>query len=177
MEDGIFNMLDEINQDLPSKDNSVIKILSANVNAARAKAPTLARWEADITLLQETKLFAGAILEVRSKVASMYKHFIHGKPGTPIEKMSNVYGSAVHDSAQGGVAVAITKPRSPIKQAPSLLASERRSTGRWEEVFVPATKSTSHLAVANIYKVAKASNDNRSYKENEAHTRQRQFAA
>ena len=82
--------------------------------------------------------------------------------------MSNVYGSAVHDPAKGGVAIAITKPRAPIKQAPSLLASELRSTGRWEEVFVPATKSTSHLAIANIYGVARASSDNRCYKENEA---------
>jgi exonuclease III len=145
-----------------------VAIITANVMSVRNKAETIASWDSDLTLLQETKLTSVAVNEVRPKFRAHHKRLIHGKPCRVIQRNASHVASAARESAKGGVAVVVREPRTPINVAQTTLTRELRETGRWEETVLLARADTSHFGAATLYGVSGASNNPRLHRQNEA---------
>ncbi len=163
----VHNMLDT-SQNNRSPDKGHITIITANVGALKPKAAVVADWQADILLLQETKLTAAALAEVRAIFKRRGKAIHHGTPCKPMVRKAAKVASAAKEAAQGGVAAILTGPRTATPSPTTALTQELRATARWEEIIVPTTASSIHMAAATIYGVSGAGQNPRNYKENEA---------
>ena len=118
--------------------------------------------------MQETKLAASAINDVREDFAAKGKTFIHGRPCKVASRKGEHFASAAKEASKGGVAIALKKPRSVVKVAETDLMKQLKCTSRWEEVVIPVKADTTHAGFANIYGHSRAASDPRCYRENEA---------
>ncbi len=150
------------------QDNGGLTILTANITALRPKAALVAKWGADITLLQETKVSPAVVGFVKTAFSDQQKTLYHGQLCRTAERRAAKVASSAREAAKGGVAIAVARPREAAKADDTALSKELRSTGRWEEVLVPAGKATTHFGAATIYGVSGASKDSRCHRENEA---------
>ncbi len=165
----VVNMIGSATPEQGTKESGAdFTIITANVAAARPKATIIASWNADLTMLQETKLTTAAIIDFRSKLSPMGKMVVHGVPCRTIKRDSKKLASAAKESAKGGVAAVLRGPRTPVKTQATKVANELRATARWEEIVVPARADASHLGAATLYGISGASSNPRAYKENEA---------
>ncbi len=164
-----YNMLKGKSENTQGGDGvSEVIIISANVASLRNKAETIASWEADVTLLQETKLTTTALGEVRPAFSEQRKKLIHGRPCRTIKREAKVVASAARESARGGVAAAVREPRDTIKVDQTDITKQLRATGRWEEVVLPARADTSHFGASVLYGVSGASQNPREHRQHEA---------
>ncbi len=145
-----------------------LTILTANVTALRPKAALVAGWGADITMLQETKVSPAVIGFVRAAFSENQRTLHHGQLCRTAERRAARVASAAREAAKGGVAIAVAHPREAAKADSTPLTKELRATGRWEEVLVPAGRTSTHFGAATIYGVSGASKDSRCHRENEA---------
>ncbi len=145
-----------------------LTLITANVAALRPKVEVIAHWNADVLLLQETKVSPATVGTIRSIFRKQGKELHHGLLCKAPERRSRKVAAACKEAARGGVAAVITSPRAAIPVAPTQLVKDLRATGRWEEVLVPASGATTHLGAATIYGVSGASKETRCYRENEA---------
>ena len=162
-----YNMLDGRNSKDRPKMAGLLKMITANVFALRPKAKVVAAWDADVILLQETKLAASVIADVREDFEEQGKSFHHGKPCKAGTRSSEVYASSAKQATKGGVAMALRRPRTSVNIKETTVAKELKSTGRWNEVVVPAGADTTHIGFGNVYGHSRASSDARCYRENE----------
>ncbi len=138
------------------------------MDALRTKADVVASWDADVVLMQETKLTPVALDEVRTIFHAKGKTLHHGRPCKITQRKTKKVASASKGTAKGGVATAVTRPRTKIKDSPTDLVNELRATGRWDEVILPAGASTTHFGTSTVYEIAGASQEAKCYRENEA---------
>ncbi len=98
---------DRLSSQMPVDDApKQIGIISANVHALAPRAEVLAQWDADIVVVQETKLAAHAIRDVRTVLKGSGWDFFHGKPCSPPRARGGEgRTSAATEANSGGVAV------------------------------------------------------------------------
>ena len=113
------------------------------------KVNEIARWEADIIALQETKLGSIAQLKVGAKMKEAnWQTFFGRAMATTATKMKVAMAT---NAANGGVAI-ITKTGTPSKKANGNAETAiLRDQGRWEEVVQALGQGDKHLKVASIY--------------------------
>jgi hypothetical protein len=145
-----------------------ITVLTANVNSLRPKASVVAGWQADVVLLQETKVSAATVGSVRTTLAEGGKKLHHGLLCKAAERRTTRTASSARGAIRGGVAAITSTPRDAVQADPSPVAKDLRATGRWEEIFVPTSNAATHLGTAVVYGVSGAGQNSRCYRENEA---------
>ena len=94
-----------------------ITVILANVHSLRPRAEVVASWEADITVLQETKLAPHAIGQSAAAMKPQGWSIKHGKPCQHQAKRKNVVvTNAANEANSGGVAVLTKQPLRVIQE-------------------------------------------------------------
>ena len=167
--DGAYNMLQSTDpDDSGNRDRGNIKLITTNVASLNPKVAVVAKWDADVTMMQETKATASALADLYQNFRDNNKQLVHGIPCKPVVKKAKTYAPIANGvAAKGGVAISIRQPRTLSPISPSQLTKELQSTGRWAEVMIPTKGSTNHMGAATVYGIPRAASDTRCYQENE----------
>ncbi len=143
--------------DVSPEQKDVIGIISANVHALGPRAESVALWDADVVLFQETKLAAHAIRDVSTVMRDNGWSFIHGKPCTPPKgKKGEGRTVAATEATSGGVAAMAKRPRRPIDPTKYDTDSVLHGSGRWMEMKTPIGGKSGCLTTACYYGVSGA---------------------
>ncbi len=140
-------------------------IVSANVQALAPKVEEVALWDADLILLQETKLAPHAVKDAPGVARGHGWTLVHGLPCKPADKAGGnkkaARTKASVEANSGGVAAMLKKPRRPIMHQMDDEAAALHATARWLELKVPITKAKGTLTVICIYGIPGANSDPR----------------
>ncbi len=144
-----------------------INIISANIHALNPRIEEVAMWEADILLLQETKLAAHAIKDATGVAKDNGWAFIHGKPCKMATRSSSKTRAST-EANSGGVAAMVRRPRRPITHKLDRHAADLHETARWLEVKTARGKGGGCLTTSTVYGISGANSCQRKKKQNEA---------
>ena len=129
------------------------------------KNAEISEWEADVIVLQETRLSSIAQLKVGAKLRENDWQVFFGRPTAA--KATKAKVATATNAANGGVAI-MTKEGTAAKKAPNNVDTAiLRDQGRWEEVLHALGKGNQHLKVASLYGYDGASSDGERFKLNE----------
>ncbi len=97
------------------RERGTTVIISGNIHALGPRIGEISKWEADVLLLQETKLAAHVIKDASAVAREAGWTLIHGRPCSPGTRMSHKDGPRVltkmTEANSGGVAAMVRKPR------------------------------------------------------------------
>ena len=151
-----------------SEDGEGISIISANIHSLRPRADIVAGWDADIILVQETKLAPHAIAQTAASLKSHHWQILHGKPCAPQVQRKNAKRTlAANEANSGGVAILAKKPMRLVNENQVSLDPILHDTGRWVEGKVPIRGHTKCLTLASVYGISGASSDDKKKNLNE----------
>ncbi len=144
-----------------------LSVISANVHALSPRIEEVAAWDADIVLLQETKLAAHAIKDASEVAREHGWRLVHGRPsGAPRKTHGKVKASAEANS--GGVATMVRKPRKVVAHQVDKQAADLHDTMRWQEIKTTCGRGGRCLTTANLYGISGSNSNQRRMKQNEA---------
>jgi exonuclease III len=118
-------------------------ILSANVHALAPRVGEVAEWDADIVMLQETKLAAHSVKDSSAVLGDAGWTFVHGRPCRVVKRSKKETSSAAGaatEGASGGVAIMVKKPRRDLGHKFDEDELALHSTGRWTRVCTSLKK-------------------------------------
>ncbi len=153
------------------EDRGTTKIISGNVHALAPRIGEVSLWEADILVLQETKLTAHAIKDAREVARDAGWTFLHGQPCRPTTRTSKRAGAPSSTSAteanSGGVATMIKKPRRDLGHKLDARELTLHQTGRWNKTTTALKKGKGILTTAGFYGISGTISCPRVRKQNE----------
>ena len=145
--------------DKQQQPSQTITIISANVHSMRPRAEIIATWDADIILVQETKLAPHAISQTAATLKDYNWKLKHGKPCSPqTQRREDAVTHAANEANSGGVAILAKQPNYFLK-CDNKEDDTIHDTGRWVEGKVPLKGNTNHLIVASVYGISGSSSD------------------
>jgi exonuclease III len=143
-----------------------LNVVTANIHSLSSRVEEVAAWDADIVLLQETKLAAHAIKDSSEVARDHGWRLVHGKPcSAPNKAGSKVKAAAEANS--GGVAAMVRRPRRVIAHQLDKQAADLHDTARWLEVRT-ACGGGRCLTTSTMYGISGSNSNPRRMKQNEA---------
>ncbi len=146
-------------------------IISANVHALAPRIGEVSQWDADILLLQETKLAAHSIKDAAEVAKEAGWTLLHGRPcRVPTRKNKqcrSTENGAATEANSGGVAAMVKKPRRDLGHKLTDEESALHDTGRWTKATTAVNKGNGVLTTACVYGVSGANSCKRAHKHNE----------
>ena len=81
------------------REPNTLSIISGNIHSLRPRVDVIAEWDADIILLQETKLAPHAISQIAAILKDKQWKILHGKPCAQQTKRKNTQRTQVANEA------------------------------------------------------------------------------
>ncbi len=146
-------------------------IISGNIHALGPRIGEISEWEADVLLLQETKLAAHAIKDASAVAREAGWSLIHGRPCSPGTRMSNKAGPRVPtmmtEANSGGVAAMVRKPRRDLGLELTQDEAALHASGRWAKACTTLGRGRGILTTTTIYGISGANSSPKAMKHNE----------
>ena len=99
------------------REPMTLSIISGNIHFLRPRVDVIAEWDADIILLQETKLAPHATSQAAAILKDKQWKIPHGKPCAPQTKRKNTQRTqAANEANSGGVAILTKQPLNHINE-------------------------------------------------------------
>ncbi len=146
-------------------------IISGNVHALGPRIGEVAQWEADILMLQETKLAPHAIKDATEVSRAAGWKFLHGRPCKVVTRKASSGRApmvfAATSATSGGGATIMKRPRQNLDHRLTDKETELRDTGRWMKTCTATNGGRGILTTACYYGVSGANSCQRKHKHNE----------
>ncbi len=146
-------------------------IISANIHALGPRIGEVSQWDADILLLQETKLAAHSIKDAAEVAKQAGWTLLHGRPCRVSTRRDRKNGSngngAATEANSGGVATMVRKPRRDLGHKMTEEEAALHDTGRWTKATTAVNRGGGVLTTACVYGVSGANSCKRAHKHNE----------
>ncbi len=156
----------------PAREDGVTTIISGNIHSLATRIGEISQWEADLVVLQETKLTAHAIKDAAQVAKEAGWTLNHGQPCRTIKRVSKGAGPSTYSAAteanSGGVATMLRKPRRDLGHKLEGKEVSLHQTGRWTRTTAALKHNGGVLTVAGVYGVSGANSCLRARKQNEA---------
>ncbi len=149
---------------------TMLSVITANVHSLNHRVEEVMTWDADVVLLQETKLTAHAIKDVQGVVKRDGWTMVHGKPcppGVGGGGQRKTRTSAVTEANRGGVAALVKAPKKPIAHPFNKHAQDLVESARWQRVKIPLAHGARCLTTSTVYGISGANDDARKKRQNE----------
>ncbi len=146
----------------PARDASrCIHLISANVHALAPRIGDISEWDADIVLLQETKLAAHSIKDAVEVAKQAGWTFRHGRPCQVLTRKkakpkARSDTSAPTEANSSGVAAMIRKPRRDLEHELNDKEKALYDTRRWTKATTAMAKGKGALTSATYYGISGA---------------------
>ncbi len=152
--------------------HATLSVITANIRSLDSRAEEVLAWDADLLLLQETKLTAHDIKDAHGVAKKEGWTMLHGKPcmtggGGGGGRKKRARTSAATRATSGGVAAFVRRPRRPIAHTLTKDQTDLLETGRWQKVKIPLAHGARCLTAATVYGISGASSDARKKRANE----------
>ncbi len=153
------------------RERGTTVIISGNIHALGPRVGEISNWEADVLLLQETKLAAHAIKDASAVARDAGWTLIHGRPCSPGTRTTHRDGPRVPtkmtEANSGGVAAMVRKPRRDLALEFTQDEAALHATGRWTKVCTTIGQGRGILTTATIYGISGANSSPKAMKHNE----------
>ncbi len=149
---------------------TMLSVITANVHSLNHRVEEVMTWDADVVLLQETKLTAHAIKDIQGVVKREGWTMVHGKPcppGVGGAGQRKTRTSAVTEANRGGVAALVRAPKKPIAHPFNKHAQDLVESARWQRVKIPLAHGARCLTASTVYGISGANDDARKKRQNE----------
>ncbi len=152
-------------------DSEKTSIISANIRALSPRLAEIVEWEADILLLQETKLAAHSIKDAAEVAKAANWTLVHEHPCKVSKKTKKGHHSHANTAAteanSGGVAAMIKAPRKDLGLPLTDEEAELHATGRWTRATTSLRGGKRALTTATYYGISGSNSCQRKSKRNE----------
>lgn len=142
-----------------------VRFLSANVHGLNNKVPEVADWDADMTILQETKLTEFTQRKAGAEIARRQWRACLGQPVQARRAIKKAVSALC--GTGGGVALVVSE-RKPVKlpkmDMNMIILSDE---ARWHEAAVAVDDGSRHISNASFYGTSGASSDAEKFRRNE----------